>query len=246
MVKIYKENQKICESSMYKYVNECLQKMMNNKQLYHMEAVKHKGITLPVTLIIDDFAGYRDGKCDDVIKKSLYDNTFKNVIETMLTIGCGALSSVMFLDRDSGFFDKESTNQTSQYIIGFVILIDKTIEKYMSVDSLVYHEYYHCMKENGLLSKNFYHILKYGKYHYTLEELLASSSEETLLSIGIDPQEEIEADQFARDNIISGLRLYRIPKVYCEINNIHNMFKKLYVYVILYTNLILSRRKLFS
>ena len=63
---------------------------------------------------------------------------------------------------------------------------------------------------------------------------------------GYGTQEEIEADQFARDNIISGLRLYRIPKVYCEINNIHNMFKKLYVYVILYTNLILSRRKLFS
>ena len=244
MVEIYNENQKICESSVYKHVNNCLQKMMNNKQLYHMKAVKHKGITLPVTLIIDDFACYRDGKCDDVIKTSLYDNTFKNVIETMLTIGCGALSSVMFLDRDSGFFDKESTNQTSQYIIGFVILIDKTIEKYMSVDSLVYHEYYHCMKEGGLLSKNFYHILKYGKYHYTLEELLMSSSEETL-SIGIDPQEEIEADQFARDNI-SGLKLYRIPKVYCEINNVHNIFKKWYVYINLYTNLILSGRKLFS
>ena len=118
-MKIYKETQKICESPVYKNVTNCLKKMMNNKQLYHMEAVKHKGITLPVTLIIDDFAGYRDCKCDDVIKKSLYDNTFKNVIETMLTIGCGALSSVMFLDRDCGFFDKESTNQSIHYIIGF-------------------------------------------------------------------------------------------------------------------------------
>lgn len=245
MIKIYNENQKICGSSVYKDVNECLQKMMNNKQIYYMKAVKHKCIMLPVTIIIDDFAGYRDGKCDDAIKTSLYDNTFKNVIETMLTVGCGALSSVMFFDRDSGLFDNESTNQTSQFVIGFVILIDKTVEKYMPIDALIYHEYYHCMKENGILSKNFYHILKYGKYHYTLEELLMSSSEETL-SIGIDPQEEIDADQFARDNIMIGLRLYRIPKIYCEINNIHNMFKKLYVHINLYTYLILSRRKLFS
>ena len=244
MVKIYNENQKICESSVYKDVNKCLQKMMNNKQLYYMKAVKHKGITLPVTLIIDDFVGYRDGKCDDVIKASLYDDIFKNAIETTLTVGCGALSLVMFFDSDTGFFDKESTNQTSQYIIGFVILIDKTVEKYMPADSLVYHEYYHCMKQNGILSKNFYHFLKYGKRNYTLEELMIASEE--TLSIGIDPQEEIDADQFARDNIISGLRLYRIPKMYCEINNIHNIFKKLYVYVNLYTNLILNKRKLFS
>ena len=161
----------LCRSSIedFENINNDFQQMMDNKELYYLKSVEHKGIKLPVTLVIDNFADYYYNKeyeysDKNYTKLEMYD-CLNDTIKTMITVGCGAMSIVMMINSEFGFFDKKSTNQTGENILGFVILIDKTVEKYFPVDALVYHEYYHCMKENGLLSKNFYHILKYGKYH---------------------------------------------------------------------------------
>lgn len=247
MVKIYNENQSFCRSSIedFENINNDLQQMMDNNELHYLKPVEHKGIKLPVTLVIDNFADYyynRGYSDKNHTKLEMYDY-LNDTIRTMITVGCGALSIVMMINSEFGFFDKKSTNQTGENILGFVILIDSTIKKYFPVvDALVYHEYYHCMKQNGILSRNYYHFLEYNKFYYTLEEMENVES----IDIGINPKEEMEADQFARDNTNYKLKLYKFPKIYCEINNIHNIFKKLYVYTILYMNIILSGRKLFS
>lgn len=246
MVKIYKENQTLCRSSIedFENINNDLQQMMDNKELYYLKSVEHKGIKLPVTLIIDNFVDYYYNKKysdKNHTKLEMYD-CLNDTIKTMITVGCGAMSVVMMINSEFGFFDKKSTNQTGENILGFVILIDKTVEKYFPVDALVYHEYYHCMKQNGILSRNYYNFLKYNKFYYTPEEMEDVKS----INIGIDPQEEMEADQFARDNTIYKLKLYKLPKMYCDMNNINNLFKRLYVYTNLYMNIILSGRKLFS
>ena len=70
--------------------------------------------------------------------------------------------------------------------------------------------------------------------------------DDTSVNIGNDSEEEMEADQFARNNTKHKLKLYKLPKMYCDMNNINNLFEKLRVYTILYVNIVLSGRKLFS
>ena len=245
MVKIYNENQTFYRSSVedFENINNDLQQMMDNKELYYLKHVEHKGVKLPVTLIIDDFADYYNKEYSDNnhTKLEIYD-CLNDTIKTLITVGCGAMSIVMMINGEFGFFDKKSTNQTGENILGFVILIDSTAKKYFPVDALVYHEYYHCMKRHGLLSKNYYYFLKYNKFYYTPEEM----KDDTSVNIGNDPEEEMEADQFARNNTKHKLKLYKLPKMYCDMNNINNLFEKLRVYTILYVNIVLSGRKLFS
>ena len=57
MVEIYNENQKFCGSSkVYVDINNCLQKMMNDKQLYYMKAVKSILALLLICAFLTAFA----------------------------------------------------------------------------------------------------------------------------------------------------------------------------------------------
>ena len=234
----------------YEKWNDKIRMMMDNNELYYLKSVVHKGIRLPVTLIIDDFVSYYNGSNNsskDDLKTILYSEPLKELIKTLVTDGCGALSYIMAFDAESGIFDKMSTNQTGEYILGCIILIDKTVKKYIPIDPIIYHEYYHCMKENGMLSKNYYHIIKYGKVNYSVEELTVKSSDiSDDIHVGNDPKEEVEADQFARDNTkYNGLKLYKLPTIYCKMNNVKNIFTKIYIHFILNLHAISIGRKLF-
>lgn len=209
--------------------SELVYKMVENKELYHLKPVVHKGVKMPVALIIDDFVKYyrNDNIDENGPKTQLYNQLLPNQIKMVVEDACGALTFTMAFNKECGLFNKNAINQDGECIIGFLILIDKRIKKYMPLDGIIYHEYYHCMKENGLLTHNFANILKEGKTNYSYADVSFVPDEN---QIGINPKEEIEADNFARENIPGGrLYLYRLPKVYCDMNNINNIFVKMYV-----------------
>lgn len=247
MFDIYTENKPyISDDERYELWNDRVSKMINDKELYHLKPVVHKGVEMPVTLIIDDFVKYcrNDNVDGNDLKSMLYTQVFKASIEAMVRDTCGAFTITMAFDKESGIFNKDTTTQNGECIIGFLILIDRRIKKYMPLDGVIYHEYYHCMKENGLLSCNYTPYLKEGKTNYTYRDIVTV---ENRVKIGLDPNEEIEADNFARENIPGGrLCLYRLPKVYCDMNNIHNIFKRMSVNLSLNSYLLSIGRKIFK
>lgn len=247
MFDIYTENKPyISDDERYKLLNDRVSKMINDKELYHLKPVVHKGVEMPVTLIIDDFVKYccNDNVDGNDLKSMLYTQVFKTSIETLVGDACGAFTITMAFDKECGLFNKNATKQNGECIIGFLILIDKRIKKYMPIDGVIYHEYYHCMKENGLLSYNYNHILKECKTDYSYADVPVSPETN---EIGNDPKEEIEADNFARENIPGGrLYLYRLPKVHCDMNNIHNIFKRMRINLSLNNYFLSIGRKIFK
>ena len=253
MFDIYTENKPyISDDERYKLLNDRVSKMIEDKELYYLKPVVHKGVEMSVTLIIDDFVKYyrNDNVDENDLKSMLYTQLFKASIEALVRDACGAFTITMAFDKECGLFNKNATNQTGECIVGFLILIDKRIKKYMPIDGVIYHEYYHCMKENGLLSYNYTPFLKEGKTNYTYGDVVTlsiSGSHENQVNVGLDPEEEIEADNFARENIPGGrLCLYRLPKVYCDMNNIHNIFKIMSVNLSLNNYFLSTGRKIFK
>lgn len=226
--------------------SELVYKMVENKELYYLKPVSHKGVKMPVILIVDDFVKYyrNDNVDENDLKAQLYNQLLPNQIKMVVEDVCGALTFTMAFDKDCCLFDKNAINQDGECIIGFLILIDNRIKKYMPLDGIIYHEYYHCMKENGLLIHNLTNILKEGKTNYSYDDVSIMSGEN---QIGNDPKEEIEADNFARENIPGGrLCLYRLPKVYCDMNNVHNIFKRIGIILSLNNYLLSIGRKIFK
>lgn len=234
MFDIYTENKPyISVDNQYKLWNDRFSKMIEEKELYYLKPVVHKGVEMPVTLIVDDFAKYyhNDNIDENDLKTQLYNQVLHNQIKMVVVDACGALSVAMAFDKECGLFNKNTTNQNGECILGFLILVDIRVKKYMPLDGIVYHEYYHCLKENGLLSYNYNRILKEGKMDYSYEGVAAFPQTN---EIGDDPKEEIEADNFARENVFSGrLYLYRLPKMYCDMNNIRNIFKRMTISLLL-------------
>lgn len=254
MINIYTENKPyISGDKRYKLWNDRVSKMIEEGELYYLKPVVHKGVEMSVTLIVDDFAKYchNDNIDENDLKTQLYNQLLKNAIKTLVEDACGAFTITIAFDKECGLFNKNATNQNGECIIGFLILIDKRIKKYMPIDGVIYHEYYHCMKENGILEHNYANVLKEGKTDYTCKDITViysiSGSSSNEVRISLDTKEEIEADNFARENAPSGrLCLYRLPKVYCDMNNIHNILKRMCINLSLNNYFLSIGRKIFK
>ena len=105
MFDIYTENKPyISDDERYELWNDRVSEMIENKELYYLKPVVHKGVEMPVTLIIDDFVKYcrNDNVDGNDLKSMLYTQVFKTSIETLMRDACGAFTITMAFDKECG------------------------------------------------------------------------------------------------------------------------------------------------
>lgn len=165
-------------------IKNIMAKMVKDGKIINLKSVIHADKKYDVVLFMDDFTSMNFTTEEFVMYKEPEKYTERDVYASILgvhlvqlTRSGGAMSVVGIKFSKMKQMDK------------LFIIVDTHLKKFISdeeIDSLIHHEYYHCMKQGGMIE--------------SLLGIILNTMKSNLSGIGIDPVEELEADEFARVN----------------------------------------------
>lgn len=160
-------------------------KMIKEGKIVNLKSVVHADKEYDVVLFMDDFTSMKFTTEELILYKEPEKYTDeREVYKTLLGV------HLVQLTRSGGAMSVVGINFSKMKSLNkLFIIVDTHLKKFISdeeINSLIHHEYYHCMKQNGMI-ESFLGI--------NLNMLKVNLS-----GVGLDPVEELEADEFARIN----------------------------------------------